>query len=302
MPKKIGASYIAHGSTGAGNDQVRFDLAIQILAPSIKIITPIRALSISRKEEIAYLKKHGFDFNWERAAYSVNEGLWGTTVGGQETLGSKEALPEQAYPHQLEKTEPSKLSLTFKDGELIAINGENFDSLLKAIQKVEQLANPYAIGRDIHVGDSIIGLKGRVGFSAAAALIIIKAHELLEKHCLGKWQIHWKGQLGNWYGMMLHEGLYLDPVMRDIEKFLENSQRTVSGTVFVQLHPYRYELLGIESEHDLMRKEFGVYGEENNNWTAEEAKGFIKILANPLKIYHQVNPISEQLELESAEV
>lgn len=286
--KEIGAKYIAHGSTGAGNDQVRFDMIFQIIAPEIEIITPIRDLKLSRQEEIEFLKKQGVDYSWEKAKYSINKGIWGTSVGGVETLTSHKALPESAYPSQLELTEPLEVTLHFKEGELVGFNQE-FDSPVNNILKLESIASKYAIGRDIHVGDTIIGIKGRVGFEAAAALITIKAHHTLEKHVLSKWQQYWKEQLGNWYGMLLHEGQYFDPVMRNIEAFLSDSQKTVSGEVFVTLKPYHFIINGIESKHDLMKSKFGEYGETNKGWTADEAKGFIKILGNATKIYHNVN-------------
>lgn len=286
--KKIGADHIAHGSTGAGNDQVRFDMIFQIIAPDITIITPIRDNTLAREEEIAYLQENGIDYSWEKAKYSINKGLWGTSVGGVETLTSEKPLPESAYPSPLEKKEPTSLTLTFTKGELTAINGEE-DSCVNNIEKLEALASPYAIGRDIHVGDTIIGIKGRVGFEAAAALITIKAHHLLEKHTLTKWQQYQKEQLGNFYGMLLHEGNYLDAVMRNIENFLEDTQKMVTGDVFVSLHPYQFRLNGIASQHDLMNASFGSYGEVNKGWTAEEAKGFIKIQSNANKIYNLVN-------------
>ena len=285
--RKIGAGYIAHGSTGAGNDQVRFDMIFQILAPEIEIITPIRDKKLTRQEEIDYLQSQGLDMNWEKAKYSVNKGLWGTSVGGAETLTSEKPLPEAAFPSQLQEKEPSRVTLTFEKGELTAVNGEE-DSPEKNIEKLEALASAYAIGRDIHVGDTIIGIKGRVGFEAAAALITIKAHHLLEKHTLSKWQLQHKENVAGWYGMHLHEGQYLDPVMRDFEAFLQNSQQQVSGEVYVSLHPYRFVLEGISSPFDLMNSGFGKYGEENNAWTAQDAKGFIKILSNSGKIYNQV--------------
>jgi argininosuccinate synthase len=285
--KKIGAGYIAHGSTGAGNDQVRFDMIFQILAPEIKIITPIRDKKLTRQEEIDYLVANGVDMNWEKAKYSINKGLWGTSVGGAETLTSEKPLPESAYPSQLKETEARQISLTFTKGEFTAFNGET-NAPEKNIEALEKIASLYAIGRDIHVGDTIIGIKGRVGFEAAAALITIKAHHLLEKHTLSKWQLQHKDYLANWYGTHLHEGQYLDPVMRNMEAFLESSQEQVTGTVFVSLHPYRFVLDGIESSNDLMNSGFGKYGEENNAWTANDAKGFIKILSNAGKIYQHV--------------
>ncbi|WP_089886862.1 argininosuccinate synthase [Kriegella aquimaris] len=286
--KKIGASHIAHGSTGAGNDQVRFDMIFQIIAPEIEIITPIRDNKLSREAEIEYLKTKGVDYSWEKAKYSINRGLWGTSVGGEETLTSEKPLPASAYPSQLQENNSKEIKLTFEKGELIAIDGKK-DSPVNNIVKLDALASKYAIGRDIHVGDTIIGIKGRVGFEAPASLIIIKAHHLLEKHTLSKWQQYQKEQQGNFYGMLLHEGNYLDEVMRNIEAFLTDTQKNVSGDVFVGLHPYRFELNGISSKHDLMNASFGSYGEINKGWTADDAKGFIKILSNSGKIYNHVN-------------
>ena len=286
--KSIGAKYIAHGSTGAGNDQVRFDMIFQTLAPNIHIITPIRDQKLTREEEIAYLKSEGIDMSWEKSKYSVNKGLWGTSVGGVETLNSEKPLPSEAYPSQIEKKGEEKITLTFKNGELMALNGkENIPQI--NIAMLNDIASKFAIGRDIHVGDTIVGIKGRVGFEAAAALITVKAHHLLEKHTLTKWQLQHKEYLSSFYGMHLHEGQYLDPVMRDTEAFLQSSQNKVSGDVMVTLKPYHFSLDGIISKHDLMSAKFGSYGEENKAWTADDAKGFIKILGNQNKIYQQVN-------------
>lgn len=286
--KQIGAKYIAHGSTGAGNDQIRFDMIFQILAPEIEIITPIRDMKLSRQAEIEFLKGHGVELPWEKAQYSINKGLWGTSVGGKETLTSNEPLPEVAYPSQLEKEEPEKVKLSFEKGELVAVNYVK-NSPIENIRILNEMASKFAIGRDIHVGDTIIGIKGRVGFEAAAPTIILKAHHLLEKHVLTKWQQHHKEYLSNWYGTMLHEGQYLDAVMRNIEAFLEDAQDNVSGDVMVSLHPYRFTLDGIQSPHDLMNSNVAAYGEMNNGWTADDAKGFIKILSNQNKIFNQVN-------------
>lgn len=286
---KIGAEAVAHGSTGAGNDQVRFDMVFQILSPNLHVITPIRDLKLSREAEIEYLKKHNVSMNFEKAVYSINKGIWGTSVGGKETLKSNGVLPEDAYPTQLEKTEPQTVEIEFVQGEIKGVNGEKFENPVNAILKLQELAAPYAIGRDIHVGDTIIGIKGRVGFEAAAPIIIIKAHHLLEKHTLAKWQLFWKDQLAAWYGNWTHEGQYLDPVMRDIEAFLSSTQKYVSGKVFVKLQPYRFELLGIESQHDLMNAKFGSYGEMNNAWTGDDVKGFAKIFGNQTSIFFNVN-------------
>lgn len=286
--QKIGATAIAHGSTGAGNDQVRFDLIFGIMAPGVEVITPIRDLRLSREEEIEYLKKQGVEMSWEKAQYSINQGLWGTSVGGKETLNSWDSLPESAWPTQLEAKEAKEVILSFEKGELKAVDGEEFDHPVDAINALQSLAAPYAIGRDVHVGDTIIGIKGRVGFEAAAPLIILKAHHLLEKHTLSKWQLHWKGQLADWYGMLLHEGQFLDPVMRNIEGFLTSTQERVTGDVRVRLLPYRFEVLGIRSHYDMMSAKFGTYGEMNLAWTGDDVKGFTKILANASQIHKLV--------------
>lgn len=286
--KMIGADYVAHGSTGAGNDQVRFDMIFNILIPGVEIITPIRDLKLSREAEIEYLNKHGVEYTAEKARYSINKGIWGTSVGGAETLTSHDTLPEEAWPTQVTQTEPRKLELEFEQGELVGLNGESMSSV-KAIQKLQEIAQPYGVGRDIHVGDTIIGIKGRVGFEAAAPMIIIKAHHALEKHTLTKWQLSWKDQLASFYGNWLHEGQFHDPVMRNIEAFLTDTQKTVSGKVFVKIYPYRFEIIGIESVHDLMSNKFGSYGEMNNSWSGEDVKGFSKIFGNQTMIWHRVN-------------
>ena len=285
--KKIKASSIAHGSTGAGNDQVRFDLIFQILSSDINIITPIRDNKISREEEISFLKRNGIKLNWDEKKYSINKGLWGTSIGGKETLGSRHNIPENAYPSKVDKKKEENISLTFKKGEIVAVNNIKA-SPIENIKKIEKIASKFGVGRDTHVGDTIIGIKGRVGFEAAAPILIIKAHHLLEKHTLTKWQLIYKEQLCINYGLLLHEGQYLDPVMRDIEKFLISSQKNVSGDVFIKLNPYRYELIGIKSKFDLMDSKFGNYGEMNKKWSADEIKGFIKILSNQNKIYQKI--------------
>lgn len=289
--KKINADAVAHGSTGAGNDQVRFDVIFNILCPNIEIITPIRDLKLSREAEIEFLKENQVEMNFEKAMYSINKGLWGTSVGGKETLTSHQYLPETAFPSQLEKSEADKTEviLHFKEGEIIGINETLFSHPSEAILHLEYLAAPFAIGRDIHVGDTIVGIKGRVGFEAASALIILKAHHLLEKHTLSKFQLNLKSQLADWYGSWLHEGLFLDPALRDIETFFTNTQKTVNGKVIVTLLPYRFILNGIESENDLMASKFGSYGEMNLGWSGEDVKGYSKIISNSLTIYHQVN-------------
>lgn len=286
--KSIGAHCVAHGSTSAGNDQVRFDLTFQTLAPEIEIITPTRDMNLTREYEIDYLRRHGFQADFKKMEYSINKGLWGTSIGGKETLHSEQTLPEEAYPTQMTATEPRRLTVDFEEGQLVAVDGQRFANPVDAIRRVEQLAGPYAIGRDMHIGDTIIGIKGRVGFEAAAPMLIIAAHKMLEKHTLTKWQQYWKDQLGNWYGMFLHEAQYLEPVMRDIEAFLEKSQRNVTGRVIVDLKPYNMVMVGVESDFDLMKTSFGEYGELSRAWTADDIKGFTRILGNQMKIYHDI--------------
>ncbi len=287
--KKIGAKAIAHGSTGAGNDQVRFDMAFAIIYPEAEIITPIRDEKLSRQEEIDYLKKHGIEGNYDKAMYSINQGIWGTSVGGKETLTSKNYLPESAFPTQVSKTGEEVLEMEFLKGELCAVNGEKFTNPVDAIKKISSIAAPYGIGRDIHVGDTIIGIKGRVGFEAAGPVVILKSHHLLEKHTLTKWQMYWKEQLSTWYGNLLHEGQYMDPVMRNIETFLSDTQKNVTGKVWVHLSPYNFYVQGIESAHDLMASKAGQYGEMNNSWSGDDVRGFSKIAAMQNIIYYKVN-------------
>lgn len=286
--KKLKADAVAHGSTGAGNDQVRFDMIFHIMIPGVEIITPIRDLKLSREEEIAYLKSKGVDMNFDKSMYSINKGLWGTSVGGKETLSSKGILPEEAWPTQVTKTGSEEVKLSFEKGELRSVNGNTFIHPAEVIQYLQTIAGPYGVGRDIHVGDTIIGIKGRVGFEAAAPMVILKAHHALEKHVLTKWQLQWKDQLAQFYGNWLHEGQILDPVMRDIEAFLQNSQQNVTGDVFVQLMPYRFQVIGIESKYDLMNSKFGKYGEMNTGFTGDDVRGFSKIFGNQTSIYHLV--------------
>lgn len=286
------ADAVAHGSTGAGNDQVRFDMVFNIMIPGVEIITPIRDLKLSREEEIAYLKAKGVEMNFEKAAYSINKGLWGTSVGGRETLSSKGMLPEEAWPTQVTESGSREVKLHFEKGELKGVDDKTFDHPADAIQYLQSIAGPYGVGRDIHVGDTIIGIKGRVGFEAAAPVVILKAHHALEKHVLTKWQLSWKDTIANFYGNWMHEGQILDPVMRDMEAFLQSSQENVTGDVFVLLYPYRFQVIGIESPFDLMSSKFGKYGEMNNGWSGEDVRGFSKIFGNQTMIWHQVKESS----------
>ena len=281
---EIGADAIAHGSTGAGNDQIRFDMTFLVLAPGVEIITLTRDMALSRQEEIDYLNKNGFSADFTKLKYSYNVGLWGTSICGGEILDSAQGLPETAYLKQVQKEGSEQLRLEFKQGELHAVNGEVFEDKIAAIQKVEEIGAPYGIGRDMHVGDTIIGIKGRVGFEAAAPMLIIGAHRFLEKYTLSKWQQYWKDQVANWYGMFLHESL--EPVMRDIEAMLRESQRNVNGTAILELRPLSFSTIGVESEDDLVKTKFGEYGEMQKGWTAEDAKGFIKVTSTPLRVYY----------------
>mgnify|MGYP003304409533 CR=1 FL=1 len=287
---EIGADAIAHGSTGAGNDQIRFDMTFLVCAPGVEIITLTRDMTLTREFEVNYLNEHGFKADFAKLKYSYNVGLWGTSICGGEILDSAQGLPDSAYLKQVEKSGEEQLHLTFERGELKAVNGEQFCDPIKAIQKVEEIGAPYGIGRDMHVGDTIIGIKGRVGFEAAAPMLIIAAHKFLEKYTLSKWQQYWKDQVANWYGMFLHESQYLEPVMRDIEQMLESSQRNVTGTAILKLMPKHFETVGVDSPNDLVKNKLGEYGEVQKGWTAEDAKGFIKVTSTPLRAYYANHP------------
>ncbi len=292
--KKFNADAVAHGSTGAGNDQVRFDMIFHILIPGVEIITPIRDMQLSRQQEVDYLKSKEVKMNFDKSAYSINKGLWGTSVGGKETLSSRGMLPEDAWPTQLKNNEPQEVKLHFEKGNLLGINEKEFEHPVEAIQYLQMIAGDYAIGRDVHVGDTIIGIKGRVGFEAAAPMVIIKAHHALEKHVLTKWQLNLKNQVSEFYGNWLHEGQVLDPVMRNIEAFLESSQEHVTGDVYVQLMPYRYQVTGVQSPFDLMDSKFGKYGEMNTGWSGNDVRGFSKIFGNQTAIYHAVKKSADE--------
>ena len=291
---EVGADAIAHGSTGAGNDQVRFDMTFLVMAPRVEILTLTRDNALSRDEEIEYLRSNGFVADFTKMKYSYNVGIWGTSICGGEILDSKQGLPDSAYLKQVEKDGKEEMRIEFKHGEIVAVNGKAFDNKIEAIRYIESIAAPYGIGRDMHVGDTIIGIKGRVGFEAAAPMVIINAHKFLEKYTLSKWQQYWKDQVANWYGMFLHESQYLEPVMRDIEAMLESSQRNVNGTVIVELRPLSMFMVGVDSPDDLVKTKFGEYGEMQKGWTAEDAKGFIKVLSTPLRVYY-ANHKDEQI-------
>ena len=288
--REIGADAIAHGSTGAGNDQIRFDMTFLVMAPGVEIITLTRDQALTRQEEVDYLNQHGFSADFARLKYSYNVGIWGTSICGGEILDPSQGLPEEAYLKHVTKNEESELRITFEHGEIVAVDGEKFEDKISAIQKIEEIGSAYGIGRDCNVGDTIIGIKGRVGFEAAAPKLIIEAHRLLEKHTLSKWQQYWKDQVGNWYGMFLHESQYLEPVMPDIEAMLTSSQRNVNGTVILRLRPLGFETVGVDSADDLLKSKLGEYGEMQRGWTADDAKGFIKVLSTPLRAYYGIHP------------
>lgn len=293
--KEIGADAIAHGSTGAGNDQIRFDMTFLVMAPGVEIITLTRDKALSRKEEVDYLNEHGFYADFTKLKYSYNVGIWGTSICGGEILDPTQGLPEEAYlKHVTAKEEEAELKITFEKGEIVAVNDEKFDDKIAAIQKIEEIGASYAIGRDCNVGDTIIGIKGRVAFEAAAPKLIIEAHRLLEKSTLSKWQQYWKDQVGNWYGMFLHESQYLEPVMPDIEAMLTSSQRNVNGTAILKLRPFSFQTVGVDSPDDLTKSKLGEYGEMQHGWTAEDAKGFIKVSSTPLRVYYGMHPNEER--------
>ncbi len=286
---EVGADAIAHGSTGAGNDQIRFDMTFLVMAPGKEIITLTRDHALSRQEEVDFLNQHGFKADFAKLKYSYNVGIWGTSICGGELLAPTQDLPEEAYLKHVTRHDESLLKITFEKGEIAAVNGEKFDDKVKAIQKIEEIGAAYAIGRDANVGDTIIGIKGRVGFEAAAPKLIIEAHRLLEKSTLSKWQQYWKDQVANWYGMFLHESQYLEPVMTDIEAMLTSSQRNVNGTAILRLRPYGFSTVGVDSPDDLTKSPLGEYGEMQHGWTAQDAKGFIKVSSTPLRVYYGIH-------------
>ena len=287
---EIGAHAIAHGSTGAGNDQIRFDMTFLVMAPGVEIITLTRDKALSRQEEVDYLNAHGYYADFTKLKYSYNVGIWGTSICGGELLDSAQGLPEEAFLKHVTRTDESELKITFEKGEIAAVNGEKFDDKIAAIQKIEEIGAAYAIGRDFNVGDTIIGIKGRVGFEAAAPKLIIESHRLLEKYTLSKWQQYWKEQVANWYGMFLHESQYLEPVMPDIEAMLTSSQRHVNGTAILKLRPLGFETVGVDSPDDLLKSKLGEYGEMQHGWTADDAKGFIKVTSTPLRVFYGIHP------------
>ena len=275
---EMGMDAVAHGSTGAGNDQVRFDVAFRTLAPNLKILAPVRSLGWSRSQEVAFLAERGIPVPAKAADYSVNEGLWGSSVGGRETLTSWEALPESAFPggELVQVKSPFQLTLAFEQGLPVALNGETLDPVT-LIEQLNALGRAYGIGRGVHVGDTILGIKGRVGFEAPAAHLLIQAHRELEKLVLSGPQLFWKEHLGQVYGAMLHEGKAFDPLVKDLEAFLESSQGRVTGEARLRLFPRASVVEGLRSPHSLMDPQIASYGEANTLWNGAEAEAFGKI-------------------------
>ncbi len=279
--RELGADAIAHGSTGAGNDQLRFDIAFRVLAPELEIVTPIRDGALSRDEEAAYLRGHGVDVPETTAAYSVNRGLWGTSVGGRETMTSDRPLPPEAWPGGTPGAlPPLVLTLGFERGVPVKLDGEPL-APVDLISALTSLASGYGIGRGVHLGDTILGIKGRVGFEAAAATLLIAAHRELEKLVLSAAQLQWKETLGNLYGNLLHEARFFDPLARDLEAFLESSQAPVTGEASFTLYPRTWEVNGVRSPNSLMNSTVADYGEGNKFWTGAEARAFSKLYGLP---------------------
>jgi len=290
VARKLGARAIAHGSTGAGNDQVRFDVALQLLADDLEIITPIRDNHLTRHHTTVFLKERGFSVPGSTTRYSINAGLWGTTVGGAETLGTRHPLPEEAYPGTTAvnaNTESHRdVKVTFKKGIPVALD----DAEMAAVPLIESLNDiglRFGAGRDIHVGDTILGVKGRVAFEAPAPLILVTAHRELEKVVLTKWQRYQKDHLADFYGMLLHEGQHFDPVMRDIEVFLLSSQEVVSGEVFVRLAHGSVTVQGCESPYSMFNTGVATYGEESAYWSGRDARGFCRITGMQAFLAHK---------------
>ncbi len=288
--RKLNARAIAHGSTGAGNDQVRFDVSLGILASDIEVLAPIREGGFDRSTTSEYLKARGFDVPEKTTDYSINSGLWGTTIGGRETLTTAHPLPESAYLHSTAPADaPSKsenLTITFEKGIPVAINGTLMDPV-DLIESLTETGNTHGVGRGIHVGDTILGIKGRVAFEAPAAEILINAHRELEKIVLGKWQRFQKDRLSDFYGLLLHEGQYLDPVMADIRAMIDSSQKRVTGTVDIELYRGNLRVLGCQSPFSMFDAGIATYGEKHTLWDGRDAKGFSRIVGVQSLLAHQ---------------
>jgi argininosuccinate synthase len=280
VARGIGADAVAHGSTGAGNDQVRFDVALRVLAPELAIVTPIRDAGIKREQAIAYLEARGLPVPPRAGSYSVNRGLWGTTWGGGWTHDTWAGPPAELIDPPADAPASSEIVLGWEHGLPVSLDGVPLDGPA-LVARLGEVAEARGIGRNIHVGETALGIKGRIGFEAGAALILIGAHRELEKLVLTKWQSFWKGQLGRFYGERLHEGQYFDPALRDIEALITSSQTRVTGDTRVRLAAGRFQVVGTRSPHSMMDTSIATYGEENRLWTGDEARAFARVSAVP---------------------
>lgn len=280
VARRIGAGAVAHGSTGAGNDQIRFDVALRVLAPELEIVTPIRDESIKREQAIAYLRARGLPVPEKAGSYSINRGLWGTTWGGGWTHDTWAGPPAELLDPPADAPATSEIVIRWEQGLPVAV-GDRALAGPALIEHLGDLAASYGIGRNIHVGETALGIKGRIGFEAGAALMLIAAHRELEKLVLTKWQTFWKDQLGRFYGDRLHEGHYFDPALRDIEAMITSSQQRVTGETRLRLAPGRFQVVGTRSPHSMMDPAVATYGEENLLWTGDEARAFARVSAIP---------------------
>ncbi len=280
VARAIGAKAVAHGSTGAGNDQVRFDVALRVLAPELEIVTPIRDAGVKREQAIAFLKARGLPVPAKAGAYSINRGLWGTTWGGGWTHDTWAGPPAELLDPPADAPAPREIVLRWERGLPVALDGEALAGAA-LVARLGELSDTCGLGRNIHVGETALGIKGRIGFEAGAALVLIAAHRELEKLVLTKWQAFWKDQLGRFYGDRLHEGQYFDPALRDIEALITSSQARVTGETRVRLAPGRFQVVGTRSPHSMMDASVATYGEENRLWTGDEARAFARVSAVP---------------------
>jgi argininosuccinate synthase len=278
--RAIGAQAVAHGSTGAGNDQVRFDVALRVLAPDLEIVTPIRDSGITRDQAIAYLTERKLPVPAKAGVYSINRGLWGTTWGGGWTHDTWAGPPHELLDPPDAALAPREITLQWACGLPIALDSAALDGPA-LVERLNELAEAYGFGRGIHVGETALGIKGRIGFEAGAALLLIAAHRELEKLVLTKWQGFWKDQLARFYGDRLHEGQYFDPALRDIEALITSSQARVTGETRIRLAPGRFQVVGTRSPHSMMDRSVATYGEENRLWTGDEARSYARIAAIP---------------------
>lgn len=284
VAREIGASAVAHGSTGAGNDQVRFDVAFSVLLPGVKNLTPVRELQLSRQAEHDFLTSHGFTSKVEAKTYSVNKGLWGTTIGGGGLHDPSRPVPADCWQDTADPDRApaggAEVTVAFERGVPVGVDGVAMDGVA-IVRRLAALGGAHGVGRGVHTGDTILGIKGRLAFEAPAAAILVTAHREIEKLVLTRLQQRWKDQLGTFYGELVHEGLWFDPVRTDVETFLISSQRRVTGSVRLRLVRGRVEVVSIDSPASLLGRLGATYGEGSRAWTGEEARGFCKIYGVP---------------------